>query len=72
MINEFDSFNGFLVEKGEKIFTSANRSFKYGDGIFETLKLAKGKILLEKHHLNRIELGKCGQKTDNLLLYKLC
>lgn len=64
MINEFDSFNGFLVEKGEKIFTSANRSFKYGDGIFETLKLAKGKILLEKHHLNRIELGLKTLKFD--------
>ncbi len=64
MINEFDSINGFLVEKGDKIFTSANRSFKYGDGIFETIKLAKGKILLEKYHLQRIELGLKTLKLD--------
>ncbi|MEY5041281.1 MAG: hypothetical protein RLZZ414_829 [Bacteroidota bacterium] len=64
MINEFDSINGFLVEKGEKIFTSANRSFKYGDGIFETIKLAKGKMLLEKYHLQRIELGLKTLKLD--------
>jgi branched-subunit amino acid aminotransferase/4-amino-4-deoxychorismate lyase len=64
MINEFDSINGFLVEKGDKIFTSANRSFKYGDGIFETIKLAKGKMLLEKYHLQRIELGLKTLKFD--------
>lgn len=64
MINEFDSINGFLVEKGDKIFTSANRSFKYGDGIFETIKLAKGKMLLEKYHLQRIELGLKTLKLD--------
>ena len=32
-----------------------NRSFRYGDGLFEQLKLFKGKIFNSKHHLIRLE-----------------
>lgn len=57
MINEFDNHNGFLVEKGDKVFTSANRGFKYGDGIFETIKIANRNICLWDHHYKRLSNG---------------
>lgn len=57
MINEFDDWNGFFTEKGEKLFTTGNRSFKYGDGIFETVKIANFTPLNWEYHAQRIQLG---------------
>lgn len=65
MINEFDILNGFLIEKGDKVFTTGNRSFKYGDGIFETIKVANGNILFWDYHYERISLGIKSLKFDS-------
>lgn len=34
--------------------TPQNRSFRYGDGIFETMKIRQNKIMLGDYHFNRI------------------
>jgi branched-chain amino acid aminotransferase len=47
--NEFLPY-GPLLEPG-------NRSFRYGDGLFETIKVSAGKILLEEFHFDRLFLG---------------
>lgn len=65
MINEFDNHNGFLVEKGEKVFDTGNRSFKYGDGIFETIKIASGKICNWENHHKRLLHGLNALKLDH-------
>lgn len=54
---EFDSLNGFLTEKGDKLFDTGNRSLKYGDGLFETMKLVKGQIMFWEDHLARLNRG---------------
>ena len=41
----------------EPLFTTQNRSFRYGDGLFETMKVYKGKILMESFHFERLFLG---------------
>ena len=41
----------------EPVFTVANRSFRYGDGLFETMKVFKGKIILEQFHYERLFAG---------------
>lgn len=41
----------------EKIFTAQNRSFRYGDGIFETIKVYNAKILFDQFHYDRLFLG---------------
>lgn len=54
---EFDNLDGFLCEKGDKIFDTSNRSMKYGDGLFETLKLVDGKIMFWEDHWARLKAG---------------
>lgn len=44
--------NGKLVESIS--FDSNNRSFKYGDGIFETIRIFNSKIFNKENHLRRI------------------
>lgn len=41
----------------ELIFTTQNRSFRYGDGVFETIKIYKAKILFGQFHYDRLFLG---------------
>ena len=54
---EFDNSNGFLTEKGDKLFDTSNRSLKYGDGIFETMRLIKGRIMFWEDHYARLSRG---------------
>jgi branched-chain amino acid aminotransferase len=50
-------FNGRFVPSDEPLFSAENRSFRYGDGVFETMKVWKGNILLEQHHYERLFLS---------------
>ena len=52
----FICFNGRFLSSAEAVFTSQNRSFKWGDGFFETMKVFEGKILMEAFHFDRLFL----------------
>jgi branched-chain amino acid aminotransferase len=54
---DFVCFNGSFLPATEPLFTAQNRSFRYGDGIFETMKVCNGKILLEQYHFERLILS---------------
>lgn len=43
-----------MFSKDEPVFPVTNRSFKYGDGVFETLKLQKGGLHLAPYHFDRL------------------
>ena len=45
--------NGFFVLADQPLFTAANRSFKWGDGLFETATFYQGRLLLEAFHFER-------------------
>jgi branched-chain amino acid aminotransferase len=47
------NFNGNIVLKDSNILTE-NRSFLYGDGVFETVKIVNGKILFLENHYFRL------------------
>jgi branched-chain amino acid aminotransferase len=53
----FISFNGKITPADQPVFLAANRGYRYGDGLFETLKLDKGVILLEDLHFKRLVKG---------------
>jgi branched-chain amino acid aminotransferase len=69
---EFVCFNGKFLPKGEPLLTAQNRSFRYGDGLFETIKIYQSRILLEQLHYDRLILGlKMLQIEDVLIVSEL-
>ena len=49
--------NGSIVERNKAQLSPDNHSYRYGDGLFETMKLIKGDILLEDYHFERLFFG---------------
>ena len=50
----FVNYNGNIVDATQPLFTGANRAFRYGDAVFETIRLMKGEILFFDKHLHRL------------------
>ncbi len=48
------NLNGTLVDPSENIFNSDNRAFKYGDALFETIKVANAGICFLEDHYFRL------------------
>lgn len=53
----FVSVNGKIVDAGKPVLMADNRGYRYADGLFETMKMINGKIILEKLHFERLMNG---------------
>ncbi|MGB0882864.1 MAG: aminotransferase class IV [Vicingaceae bacterium] len=51
------NFNGFLYSEDEKVFTINNRAFKYGDALFETIRIIDGQPCFLEDHFLRLKKG---------------
>lgn len=50
----FFYYNDKLYKTGEMVISPNNRSFRYGDGFFETIKMINGDIALSHYHFERL------------------
>jgi branched-subunit amino acid aminotransferase/4-amino-4-deoxychorismate lyase len=50
-------YNGHLVSLYEPTFTFANRAFRYGDSLFESIRYTNGKVMFLPDHVKRIKLS---------------
>jgi len=48
------SVNGKISDAAKPALLVSNRGYRYGDGLFETMKFAEGKIVLETFHFERL------------------
>lgn len=48
------NWNGEQIDITQFNISPGNRSFRYGDGCFETMKMINGKILLQQYHFERL------------------
>lgn len=48
------NFNGNLINSKDSFFTSENRGYRFGDALFETLKVVNGKIFFWEDHYFRL------------------
>lgn len=48
------NFNGTHYPEEQPVLKAGNRSFKYGDGVFETIRVVRGSIQLQQYHFERL------------------
>ena len=51
----FVNYNGNILSADQPLFTAANRAFRYGDAVFETIRMMHGEILFFEKHLDRLQ-----------------
>ncbi len=52
--SKFLFYNGKIMRSDQLLISPDNRSFRYGDGFFETIKVCKGKLVLANYHMERL------------------
>ena len=58
----FINFNGEIHSVDTKLITAGNRAFRYGDGLFESMRLMKGQLKFADLHADRLQrAGKRGK-----------
>lgn len=50
-------FNGKILPAGDALVSAANRGLRYGDGLFETMRVLNGSISLASFHFERLFKG---------------
>ena len=60
----FINFNGDILSSDDKLLTINNRAFRYGDGLFESMRLMKGKLKFAGLHADRLQRGMKALKID--------
>lgn len=51
------SWNGRLIPEDELCLSPSNRAFRYGDGLFETIRVSQGRPLWTDKHFTRLTRG---------------
>ncbi len=57
MARRFINFNGEFYAEEEPVIGISNRGFRYGDGLFESMRWAKGELKFVDLHAKRIRRG---------------
>ncbi len=50
-------FNGKILPAEQALIGAGNRGFRYGDGLFETMRVVNGRIALQELHFERLFAG---------------
>lgn len=53
----FAALNGTILPADQVFISPEDRGFRFGDGVFETIRITRGKIYLWEDHLARLEAG---------------
>ena len=53
----FINKDGKICDKDEPLFVASNHGYRYGDGLFETMRIRNGNILFNALHFERLFSG---------------
>ena len=60
----FINFNGEILPAVQPVLTIANRAFRYGDGLFESMRYLNGKLKYAELHAERLQRGMMALKLE--------
>lgn len=69
MQQEYILHNDQFITAGEAILTSHNRGFRYGDGLFESMRMSGGKLKFAELHADRLQKGMSALKMEGGILF---
>lgn len=65
MGKKFINFQDQIIPSDQLVLTVNNRAFRYGDGLFESMRYMNGAIKFPELHIDRIQKGMKVLKLDN-------
>ena len=65
MAKQFINFNESIISSDHQIFTVSNRGFRYGDGLFESMRYMNGQLKFPDLHIDRVLEGMKVLKLEN-------
>ncbi|MDT3402399.1 aminotransferase class IV [Mucilaginibacter terrae] len=68
MMPLFLNFNGQLLAADSNIIPAGNRAFRYGDGLFESMRLMNGQLKFADLHAERLQNGMKALKLEGYSL----
>jgi branched-subunit amino acid aminotransferase/4-amino-4-deoxychorismate lyase len=69
MQQEYILHNDEFIAIDETIFRVNNRGFRYGDGLFESMRMTGGKLNFAELHADRLQAGMNALKMDGGILF---
>ncbi|MGY4384897.1 branched-chain amino acid aminotransferase [Pedobacter sp. UYP24] len=60
--------NDEFISSDQPVLSAQNRGFKYGDGLFETMRMCNGKLQFAEQHADRLRNGMKALKMEGTLL----
>lgn len=64
MAKQFINFNGEIYPAEHPVMNISNRGFRYGDGLFESMRMVKGELKFAELHAERLQQGMKALKMD--------
>jgi len=69
MQQEYILHNDEFIAVNEAILTAKNRGFRYGDGLFESMRMQSGKLKHAELHAGRLQAGMNALKMEGGILF---
>jgi branched-subunit amino acid aminotransferase/4-amino-4-deoxychorismate lyase len=67
-MSHFILFNDEFFEADQAVIKASNRGFKFGDGLFESMRMCNGKLQFAVHHADRLRAGMKALKMEGYAL----
>lgn len=67
-MSKYILFNDEFVEAEQGVVKASNRAFKFGDGLFESMRMCNGKLQFAEQHADRLRAGMKALKMEGYAL----
>ena len=66
--SQYILLNDEFFNVDQPVIKASNRSFKFGDGLFESMRMCNGKLMFAEQHADRLRGGMKALKMEGFTL----